>query len=223
VAYAPLGRAGRVTTLGSLRSGVAWSTIKVPLAIAYVRRTHGHPDASGSELMRRAITLSDNEAALELWARLGAPRVAAARTESVLRDGGDSETVVPAYPRRPPYTPFGQSEWSLAAQATFAASLSCLRDSGPVLTLMAQITPDESWGAGVVASTVGFKGGWGPGTDGRYLVRQLAIMRLPNGTRIGLALAAIPRDGTFASGTADLTTMAEWAVRHLHVRAEMGC
>jgi hypothetical protein len=173
--------------------------------------------------MRLAITWSDNNAALGLWDRLGAPATAAGRTEAVLRDGGDDQTTVPASQIRPPYTPFGQSNWSLTSQARFAAALPCLRGSGPVLALMGQIIPDQSWGIGSLRSTIAFKGGWGPGADGRYLVRQLALVRLPNGARIGLALASIAHDGTFASGIADLTSLARWAVQHIHTTAHSGC
>jgi hypothetical protein len=223
VAYAPVGAPNQVRRWGNLVSGVAWSTIKVPLAIASVRQAHGRPDASVRQLMRLAITWSDNNAALGLWDRLGAPATAAGRTEAVLRDGGDDQTTVPPYQLRPPYTPFGQSDWSLTSQARFAAALPCLRGSGPVLALMGQIIPDQSWGIGSLRSTIAFKGGWGPGADGRYLVRQLALVRLPNGARIGLTLASIAHDGTFASGIADLTSLARWAVRHIHTTAHSGC
>jgi hypothetical protein len=148
VAYVPVGSGGNVTSYGALTSGVGWSTVKVPVAIAVVRSAGGHPSADDRRQMRRAITQSNNAAALLLWSRLGSAKAAAAKTQRVLQDGGDTSTVVPAQRRRPEFTPFGQSEWSLATQATFAASLPCLAGSGPVVRLMGQVTPSQRWGVG---------------------------------------------------------------------------
>ena len=223
VAYVPVGSGGQVTRYGALTGGVGWSTVKVPVAIAVVRSVGGHPGADDRRQMRRAITQSDNAAALRLWSRLGSGKAAAAKTQRVLRDGGDASTVVPAQRRRPEFTPFGQSEWSLAAQATFAAALPCVAGSGPVVRLMGQVTPSQQWGAGTLDGTVAFKGGWGPGTDGRYLVRQLAILRLANGTRVGVALAVKPADGRFDTGVANLNAVARWVERHARARREAGC
>ena len=153
----------------------------------------------------------------------GIRQSAAAKTQRVLRDGGDTSTVVPAQRRRPEFTPFGQSEWSLAAQATFAASLPCIAGSAPVVRLMGQVTPSQRWGAGTLEGTVAFKGGWGPGTDGRYLVRQLALVRLANGTRIGVALGVEPADGRFETGAANLNAVARWVERNAQARREAGC
>ena len=212
-----------MTSYGTLASGVGWSTVKVPVAIAVVRSAGGHPSADVRRQMRRAITQSDNAAALRLWSRLGSATSAAAKTQRVLRDGGDTSTVVPAQRRRPEFTPFGQSEWSLAAQATFAAALPCITSSGPVLRLMGQVTPSQRWGAGTLAGTVAFKGGWGPGTDGGYLVRQLAIVRLANGTRVGVAMAVKPADGRFETGVSNLDAVARWVERNVHAKREAGC
>lgn len=223
VAYAPLGVARPATSFGALTTGVGWSTMKVPLAIAVVKQANGHPPPNTFALMRRAITESDNSAAMALWSRLGAGTTAATRTQAVLGAGGDSSTVVPANAQRPGYTPFGQSEWSLAAQATFAASLPCIANSGPVLTLMGQVTPSQRWGIGAVSNTVAFKGGWGPGADGHYVVRQLGIVRLDDGTRIGLAVAALPRDGQFQTGIDNVDALASWAVQHIRAGGSSGC
>ncbi len=223
VAYVPVGSGGKVTRYGALTSGVGWSTVKVPVAIAVVRSAGGHPSADDQRQMRRAITQSDNAAALRLWSRLGSARTAAAKTQRVLRDGGDTTTVVPALRRRPEFTPFGQSEVSLVAQATFAAALPCVAGGGPVVRLMGQVTPSQQWGAGRLEGTVALKGGWGPGADGRYLVRQMAILRLANGTRVGVALAVKPADGRFDTGVANLNAVARWVEHHVSAEREAGC
>jgi hypothetical protein len=223
LAWVRVGVGHRVHSLGSLASGVAWSTMKVPLAIATVRHADGDPGPVVRRLIRLAITQSDNEAAMRLWSRLGSAKTAAAKTQAVLRDGGDRWTVVPSKRRRPEYSPFGQSDWSVAAQATFAASLPCMKATRHVLALMSRITASQRWGVGSLDNTVAFKGGWGPRRDGRYLVRQLALVNLGNGARIGLSLASIPEDGSFRTGAANLNKLARWAARNVNPGGESGC
>jgi hypothetical protein len=189
------------------------------LVIATVKRAKAHPSQDTLRLMRLAITQSDNDAAMELWSRLGSPTAAAAQTQVVLREGGDTTTVVPAKRLRRGYTPFGQANWSIAAQATFAASLPCMANTDQVLELMGQVTPSQRWGIGAINTGVAFKGGWGPGIDGAYLVRQMAIVRLADGSRIGLALAARPADGRFDTGVADLNALARWVTANVHAGA----
>ena len=223
MAYAPLGLRKPAKSLGDLREGVGWSTMKIPVAIATVKLAKGHPSQDTLRLMRLAITQSDNDAAMELWSQLGSPTAAAAQTQAVLREGGDTTTVVPSERLRPGYTPFGQSNWSLAAQATFAASLPCMANTGQVLELMGQVTPSQSWGIGAITATVAFKGGWGPGRDGAYLVRQMAVVRLADGSRIGLAIAARPADGRFDTGVADLNALAGWVASNIRTGGANRC
>jgi hypothetical protein len=223
LAYAPVGLAQPAASLGGLIEGVGWSTMKIPVAIATVKAAKAHPSRDTLRLMRLAITASDNDAAMALWSGLGSPTVAAAQTQAVLREGGDTTTVVPSERLRPEYTPFGQSNWSLAAQATFAASLPCLADTGLVLELMGQITAGQRWGMGLLAATVAFKGGWGPGTGGAYLVRQMAVVHLGDGSRIGLALAAQPADGRFDTGVTDLNVLARWVAGNIHTGGTHRC
>jgi hypothetical protein len=223
LAYAPVGRPSQLRTLGDLPGGVAWSTIKVPLALAVVQQDRGAPPGKVAELMRLAIEVSDNEAAMKLWRHLGPPATAAAKVDAVLRDGADPTTIVQSQDVRPPYTPFGQTWWSIGDQARFAALLPCLPESGPVLRLMGRVTPSQRWGAGVLPSAAGYKGGWGPGTDGRYLVRQLALIRLGTGEEVGVAMASLPADGSYQMGTENLSIIAEWAANHIRDSGPAGC
>jgi hypothetical protein len=213
LSYASFGQPAK--SFGDLSGGVGWSTMKIPVAIAAVTQANGHPSRVTLGQMRLAITESDNNAAMAVWAGLGSPTTAAAQTQAILRQGGDTTTVVPSQVLRPGYTPFGQSNWSLADQATFAASLPCMANASQVLGLMGQITSSQRWGMGTLANTVAFKGGWGPDTDGAYLVRQMAVVHLGDGTRIGLALAARPADGSFDTGISDLNAMAGWIAANI--------
>jgi hypothetical protein len=221
LAYASFGQPAK--SFGDLSGGVGWSTMKIPVAIAAVTQADGHPGQATLGQMRLAITESDNNAAMAVWAGLGSPTTAAAQTQAVLRQGGDTTTVVPSQVLRPGYTPFGQSNWSLTAQATFAASLPCMANTSQVLDLMGQITSSQRWGMGTLANTVAFKGGWGPDTDGAYLVRQMAVVHLGDGTRIGLALAARPADGSFATGVSDLNALARWVAANIRSGGTSRC
>lgn len=202
VAYAPVGQNG-AATLGSLQNGVAWSTIKVPLAIAAIHANR--PNAQ--ELAAKAVTASDNDAAEQLWASLGPAPQAAQQVQAVLRAGGDNGTAVESRRLRPEFSAFGQTQWPLARQAVFAAHLQCMPAATPVVSLMRNTVPDQRWGLATISAPT--KGGWGPGVGGGYLVRQFGIVGTPRGD-LAVALAAEPKDGSFESGIAALNQMTEW-------------
>jgi hypothetical protein len=205
IAIAPIG-ATSVTSLGGWSSGVAWSTIKVPLAIAALRAGVG-----SSELVVDAITRSDNAASEELWSQLGEPTEAAHKVQAVLNEAGDRSTVVESRRLRPGYTAFGQTRWPLVQQAQFAAGLSSIPDAADVVDLMHSLCAEHCWG--LAAKGFAAKGGWGPGTQGDYLVRQLAIVPAAAG-QVGVALAAEAHDGAFESGVDALNRLADWLVDH---------
>jgi hypothetical protein len=186
-----------VMSLGSWSAGVAWSTIKVPLVVAALRAEVAHDDRWSA-----AITGSDNDAAEKLWSQLGDP--AAQLVQTVIREAGDSVTMVESRRLRAEYTPFGQTRWSLADQARFAAGLSHVPGSSRVIDLMGALTADHRWG--MAAKGFATKGGWGPGPSGDYLVRQFAIV---SGT-VGIALAAEVNDGGYQAGVDVINSLADW-------------
>ncbi|MGB5797046.1 MAG: hypothetical protein WBH51_14800 [Mycolicibacter algericus] len=202
IAYAPVGQNG-VVTLGALQNGVAWSTIKVPLAIAAIHANR--PNAQ--DLAARAVTASDNDAAEKLWSELGPAPQAAQQVQAVLRAFGDTGTAVESRRLRPEFSAFGQTQWPLARQAVFAAHLPCLAAGAPVVSLMRNTVPDQRWG--LAGLSVPSKGGWGPGTGGGYLVRQFGIVGTPRGD-LAVALAAQPNNGSFDAGVAALNQMTQW-------------
>jgi hypothetical protein len=198
---------GSVASFGTWSTGVAWSTIKVPLAIAAVRAGSG-----SRELVAKAIAHSDNAASEKLWSQLGDPDEAAQKVQAVIEDAGDSTTVVESRRLRPGYTAFGQTHWSLARQAQFAARLPCIPDASPVSEVMHNLTTDHRWG--LAAKGFAAKGGWGPGMGGDYLVRQFAIVPIEAG-HVGVALAAQVHDGVFETGIDVLNDLTDWLVDHL--------
>ncbi|WP_067976395.1 serine hydrolase [Mycolicibacter icosiumassiliensis] len=199
IAYAPAGQNG-AGTLGTLQTGVAWSSIKVPLAIAALHANV--PNAQ--DLAARAVTASDNDAAEKLWSELG-------QVQAVLRAGGDAGTAVESRRLRPEFSAFGQTQWPLARQAVFAAHLPCMAVASPVVSLMRNTVPDQRWG--LASLNVPSKAGWGPGQGGGYLVRQFGVVHAPAGD-LGVALAAEPKDGSFSSGIAALNQMTQWLSAH---------
>lgn len=234
----PLGP-GRPVTAGALQSGPAWSTAKVPVVVARLRMIGGAPSAEVNELAERAITASDNEAAQRLFdqlsARLGGTGAASRYVTAVLRDSGDVVTSVNSRRIRPEFSTFGQTEWRLARGTRFFAALErgCVAPVAAdrrVLSLMRHVTGSQRWGIGSASiptpADVAFKGGWGPGLDGRYLVRQFGVIRTAGGGGVAIGLMASATDGSFESSVAVLDELAvavTGAIDWRRLRRASGC
>jgi len=197
-----------VHLLGSAPGDLAWSTIKVPLAIAAAARS---PSDETWQDIGAAITRSDNTAALSLWTSLGPPEDAATAVDAVLAAYGSPEVRTETVEVRPPFSSFGQTEWGVESQARFASRLACVPDSsaaGRVRAEMARLVPDQQWGiGGLEAAHV--KGGWGPEAGGAYVLRQLGDVEIA-GERYALALSARSATGSHARATEDATALVEW-------------
>lgn len=208
-------------TAGSLTTGSAWSTSKVPVVMRVLAETGGPGGLSATQQdeVRRALTLSDNEAALALFGDLeashGGAGGAAAAVDEVLAEAGDTATQVSSV-GRDGFTPFGQTEWSLALQEQFMSMLAAGCVGSPesaeyVLGLMGEVSSD-SWGLGSAGLPARWKGGWGPGTDGRYLTRQMGILEV-EGEEAIVTLAALPEDGSFETGQSMATSLAQFLAK----------
>ena len=204
---------------GSLTTGSAWSTSKVPVVLRVLKQTGGPGGLSSQQAdeIRRALTLSDNDAALALFGDLeadyGGASGAAAAVDEVLAEAGDTTTQVSSV-GRDGFTPFGQTEWSLELQELFMSRLAAGCVGSPasseyVLDLMGEVSSDN-WGLGSTGLPARWKGGWGPGTDGRYLVRQMGVLEVEGGEAV-VTLAALPDDGSFETGQSMATSVAQWA------------
>jgi len=214
-----VGTGRTVRTAGSFSSGPAWSTIKVPISLAVLDQAGGAPSASQRALMMAAIGASDNAAAERLWAELGSPAAAGGKVETVLGQAGDTSTRVQTQVTRGEFSAYGQTDWSIVEQTRFAAALPCLPHGDTVLDLMGQVRSDQRWGLGSAgAQAAQFKGGWGPDPSGRYLARQMGVLRV-DGRLIAATVAVIPADGSFASATSDLTRIASWLVERVNTSA----
>jgi hypothetical protein len=209
-----------VATGGTLTSGSAWSTIKVPIALRVLEDAGGPGNLTAAQRgqIERALTLSDNAAAAALFDGLGqvhggVPGAAAAVTE-VLRAAGDDATVVSTQ-GRDGFSPYGQTDWSLPLQERFVAALAggCIGDAPSreyLLDLMGRVTSD-TWGLGSVGIPARWKGGWGPGVTDGYLVRQMGVVEI-GGRQVAVTIAARAGDGQFTSAQALATEVAKWVV-----------
>jgi hypothetical protein len=217
VAIGPPG-SGPAASAGSLTTGSAWSTSKVPVAMRVLEEVGGPgglaPDQE--EEMRLALTASDNAAALSLFADLeaayGGASGAAAAVDEVLAEAGDTTTKVSSV-GRDGFTPFGQTEWSLELQELFMSRLAAGCIGSPassefVLGLMGEVSSD-TWGLGSTGLPARWKGGWGPGVDGRYLSRQMGVL-VVGGEETVVALAVLPDDGSFETAQSMATSVARW-------------
>ena len=201
---------GDLVTFGDQTPRVAWSTSKVPLAIA-AERKNGRSAAEGD-----AIVNSDNAAAEELWASLGTPAQAAAATTAILREGGDEKTTVPSQRLRPEFSIFGQTQWGLGDAATFAAALPCMKGAKNVLTLMEGVAGNQQWGLKAIdGRTSAVKGGWGPTASSGYLVRQIGVLTTRDGRKMGVAMSTQTAAGSMDVGVQVLDAVGRWMSKHL--------
>ena len=180
----------------------AWSTIKVPIAVAAMR-TNPALEADA----RAAVSASDNVAAQRLFDAVDPDAVGAVLAEAGLDARVNTE------PLRPEFSTFGQTHLSVADEAVLADKLACAEGAGPVLALMGQVEPSQAYGLGTVGAL--FKGGWGPDAAGAYQVRQFGLVPRGDGTWAPLALTALPADGTYETGQAMLTLAAEILAKDL--------
>lgn len=214
IAVAGMGGAGETSV-------APWSTAKVPIAIAALRK-----DSSLQGAMTQAIQHSDNAAAETLWGSLGSPEQAAEATSAVIREGSSSARVE-SQVVRPGFSSFGQSDWSLSAQADFASHLRCIRGSEPVVSAMGNIGNGGGYGLGTIPGAI-FKGGWGPNSAGAYGLRQFGLIPKSEGTGSGsgyvaVAIAVESPDGSYEAGQAELTAAAEFLRSKVDSLPEAAC
>jgi hypothetical protein len=219
LAVSELGVDTDVERVGTLQSGAAWSTAKVPVAMAVVAAGGGQSEQS---TLSRAIGASDNAAALQLWSGLGGGQAAAAAADQQLREAGDDHTSIEYRSLRGGgYTPFGQTSWALTDQVRFTAGLACSDAGNAILGLMNEVVAGQRWGLGAAGVPAQFKGGWGPGSQpgvsGGYLDRQMGLMMIDD-KPLAVTIASRPADGSHETGTRNLTAIARWIVEHADLR-----
>lgn len=227
VAIQPLGR-GKTEVLGGDPAMQAMSTSKILILSALLRDKGGVDNLTAEQrsLAEAAVTESDNDAVLALFADLEADKGgllgASAYATSLLRQVGDDQTQVTTAPPPPGYaTTFGQTPWTPTAEVTFFRSLAlgCVLpppDTSYVLGLMRSIEPSESFGLGSAGfPQVAFKGGWGPEPGEQYGVRQTGIVG-GGSSGVVVAITADPVS-TFAAGQSVLDQVADWLQKEIRI------
>ena len=227
VTLAPLG-GGAAESFGSLQTGHAWSTIKVPILVTLLRGRDEELGSREAQWATGAIEASDNSAAASLFHQLerghGGLGGASAAVQDVMGLVGNSTTVATAPPPSGAVSTYGQTEWSTGEATAFFRALAngCLL--GPagteyVLGLMRNVIPEQRWGLGEAGFdpgwSVGMKGGWGPEAgSGAYLVRQSGLIQSGSS---GVAVTMIAEDsaGSFGAGAQDLTRIGVWLRKSL--------
>ncbi|AGP31808.1 serine hydrolase [Corynebacterium terpenotabidum] len=185
---------GEVVHAGELQEIRSWSTTKVPVAIAAVRKATDNDTLDLiSDDLEWALTMSDNDAAMRLWYTLGSWQQGSAAITEVMEETGDPTDAVAAESASD-YTGFGDIHWTLDNQVTFANRMSCLDGAEPVLDEMGQVVPVHRMGLGALAGAR-FKGGWGPEDDGTYLLREFGLVGEEN-RQVPIAIAVVPDDGS---------------------------
>ncbi len=208
VAITPVG-GGRSLLFGDQTPQDAWSTIKAPLGLA-AERMHGM-----SRTEAHAVIDSDNRSARILTRSFGGPDEATKALENVLREGGDMVTE-PARRHGRDFPMLGETRWALADSAGWTANLPCLTGSEHMLELMRGVSRVQDWGVRRIGGrSTAVKGGWGEAPDGGYVVRQIGLVTLPNGSQAAVSASVHKAGMTFETGTAALDQVAHWLKANL--------
>jgi hypothetical protein len=224
VAYAPLGST-ESQTLGTLQSGHAWSSFKVPIATTVMNENGGSLTSGQESLAASAITASDNTAAAALFSELESMTGgnASGAVEQTLADAGAPTVVATAPPPPGAVSSWGQTDWPLESSTRFYNALACGAYGGASATLigdMENVISEQQWGLGqasfAAGTTVAIKAGWGPdgSESGPYLVRQAGILRSPQGGAV-VTIAAQDSSGSFDAGVSDLDRVADWVAENV--------
>lgn len=195
-----------VVSTGAQRKPLAWSTIKVPIALAAERV--GKPD---QYLIDKGLKESDNATPWVLWTQIRAANGGSERKTrlAVSRVTAKSDAR-PYFPRTPEGypTPYGYARWGIEEQARFAATLPCTHKGERVYKAMGDVVDWQSYGLGRIDG-MHFKGGWGRHEDGTYTQRQMGVLNVGDG-HLGFAIYSYhPGDGTkYLGGEAALDAVA---------------
>lgn len=189
----------RLTQSGSLQWLPAWSTMKVPIAMAAAEHCEAYDDDTIEQLTTAAIEWSDNDAARALWDCMGTDDEASALVAAEVAKAGTRVAVRGA---------FGTTRWSFAGQARYAHYLSQVDEDNAVVAAMHHIAEDQSYGLGRIKG-VPFKGGWSDfEPDGSWHTRQFGWLEI-GGVRYGVAVGARSEAGSYDDTMDALDAVAE--------------
>ena len=193
----------QIQTAGSLQDLPAWSTSKVPVAMAIYAQGKA---AGNSGNISAAIRASDNAAAEALWQGLGSSDSQRAQAVTgILRQAGDNHTTVPSTRLRSGFTIFGQTQWSTTDQLQFLQNFNSLPGAAQIKSQMYAAYSNQRWGIGRLPNSA-VKGGWGPARSGGYTARQIGWFQ-SEGKETPIAIAA--QASSFGAATAVVDEVAK--------------
>jgi len=211
LAAAAMGESASLSA-GSWSGGEAWSTIKVPLAVAAVRakatpsRGNGKdkfPYGACTKKLTRAKAIevairdSDNCAAWQLWEGLGGDAITtAAAVDKVLLSGGDNATAVVSFGNGKRLTS-GLTIWQLTDQATFASHLPVMTGASQVWLEMGRIRGTSAVSGLSKFARAHTKIGVGAAAPGGPVTRQFGIIPVGNGLCSAVAIGTNRRSSDY--------------------------
>jgi len=211
LAIAPIASPGQVTMQpwvgGDLSTSLAWQTIDVPVAMAVASDPNQPQDLD--YLLKTSLTESSSAGEEALWQFLGTPQDAVDKTTAVLNAAGDTTTTLPSAPSTDGSKVFTDVWWRHADAAQFMGVLFCMTPSWSVIYHLSPGGPTAGYGlASLPNSLVRTGSGAVASLYSGTTVRQIAILTLNNGARVGVSLSAAASDGTQDTASQAMTAVA---------------
>ena len=211
LAIAPIASPGHVTMQpwvgGSLTNSLAWRTIDVPVAMAVASDSNQPKDLD--YLLKTAITQDSPAGDDALWQFLGTPQDAVDKTTAILTAAGDTTTTLPAGSATNGSPVFSEVWWRQGDAAQVMGGLFCMSPSWSVVYHLTEGGPLNGFGlASLPNSLVRTGSGEVTALYSGTSIRQVGILMLSNGARVGVSLAAAADDGTAATASQAMTAVA---------------
>ena len=196
---------------GALYGGEALDTIALPMSLALVNEAKRPPNLD--YLLAKALSQDSAAGIQAIWAYLGDPDQAAAKTNAAFVQYGDLSTKL--YVNSDESVDYGRTNWRLDQQIKMVSALGCgFRQNYRVIEKLKdgyEEQPNQLWGfqllpMSYIASASGYD------HSGQALVRQLGITRLADGTQVAIAAAASTSEHDPAIAKEALTDLA-WQLR----------
>lgn len=189
------------TVFGEVKTTSPWSTIKVLIIAAYLKR-QGTAGAQEQNIVN-ALTNSDNEAIMAIKVAGGSDAEMSKTMEEILFSIGDEETDVILSEG----TQGGKdTKWSFASQAKFMAALK----KGKIVNqqtsdyILSKMTPAQTWGLGQIGATT-YKPGWGEVGEE---TRQMGLVKSKDNKEYAVAFGNIKN--STSPDEATNTKLAKW-------------
>ncbi|MCL2490606.1 MAG: hypothetical protein FWF36_07805 [Propionibacteriaceae bacterium] len=211
LAIAPIASPGHVTMQpwvgGSLTTALAWRTIDVPVAMAVASDSNQPKDLD--YLLKTAITQDSPAGDEALWQFLGTPEDAVDKTTAILTAAGDTTTILPAASATNGSRVFTDVWWGQGDAAQVMGGLFCMSPSWPVVYHLTEGGPLNGFGlASLPNSLVRTGSGDVASLYSGTSIRQVGILTLDNGARVGVSLSAAADDGTGNTASQAMTAVA---------------